>query len=599
MKIGSIAGIAVTGWFTLIVALILSGCGRKDEPSPAATPPDSAPVERVDDEAAAEPLLHRMVRFAPADPLLTAVAPSLDDLERNAMALAARLAPPETDVSDLVAAWSRRWALAMGTGPEATPAGVIRELGITPSQPVALYVDADAFTQRLIAALETRSAQVDDAGEIDTAVPDEDLDSDILDVTELAGFPAAALGFTVHDPDGVRARLEGLLRRSPQWESFEKHEVEHSGIRITVYDPEYCAYFLHDDLFFVSNDLGWLTQVADRVQAPGPLPEVLAGAPATNQQLVFFLRTDQAQPLMQALATAAAEPGEAGPMAQMQASVWEQSKELYAGVDPVVGILTWDESRIALDMRINLDQHPAIREVTGAGSPMRLASALPATTLAMASLKLNPEAKAAVRKYWIDAMPPAVFGDPVMLQSMMGANQALEVIDDEITVGVTGVAEGMPTGLVMVALTDPDQMIPMVNMLLILSGGQPLKMPDAPGAIEEVTVADAVLLYYTLLDKTLLVGNRRDDVASAVANLQTPTASGYFESLSPPMDPELPRYLTVSVKPEALQRAMDAQDEATEENEMLRRSAEVVKEVRMTQEVDGPWLFLEISLHLR
>src|SRR5690606_26100994 len=184
--------------------------------------------------------------------------------------------------------------------------------------------------------------------------------------------------------------------------------------------------------------------------SPGHVKAPTFDGTVEDEPLIAELRLARLEPCFRASNIANAMiPGQARLGTPAQANSRDEMKAMYAGTGPVVRTLEWDEGRVSLDSRLNMGAHPAVREMTGSSGPMRLATVLPASTQAMFGIRFTPEMKSAMRKYWVDAIPPEALQDPNMAGVVMGANQAIELIDDELVVGMTGMAGGMPTGIAM------------------------------------------------------------------------------------------------------------------------------------------------------
>ena len=635
----------------LAVALCLVGafygCGG-DEPEAPATTGGPETGERPAASPAETPRISptaQLLQYAPADPMLVVVLPSVQSLERHVIDFSTRIAPPDADIQGTVAAWSAELAQSLELDPAATPVQMLAGLGIDPSAPMAIYVDTDAFSERYMAEVKRIKAEMDTAavesgdamsedagtdemaspgstddagadvtmerGDVDmNAAPDMDLDMGeddfafetpptVINPFEVAGLPAIAAAFAVHDAAKAVAQLDAALQKSPAAASFMKEEREASGVTITVYDPKYCAYFVSDGYLFVSNDLAWLEQVAARVASPAPMAEGVVDGSVDDEQLIAAIRMDQMAPLVEAMTLAnTLMPGQAGMMAEMQIGSWDEMKAVYSGTDPAVVTLSWNDTRIAFDTRMNMDKHPAMMEMAGPASAMRLASVLPATTQAMLSFRLSPELKASIRKYWIDAVPSEALQDPSVAGAMMGANQALEMIDDEIAVGLTGMANNIPSGLIMIGLTDPQAVIQQLGMFIMMAGAGMPEMPEEPGAIQELSVAGTMTFYYTVLNNALMVATVRAELEEAVENLKAASASDYFASLDPSMDPKQPRYFALSLKPAIVQEIIAMQGESAGMDPAMQKALGVVKELRMTQDMVGPMLIQHMGLYL-
>ena len=201
-----------------------------------------------------------------------------------------------------------------------------------------------------------------------------------------------------------------------------------------------------------------------------------------------------------------------------------------------------------------------------------------------------------MRKYWIDAIPPDMLQDPSVAGTVMGANQALEMIDGEVTLGITGIENNIPKGLVMLGLSDPQAVIQQLGMFIVMGGGTMPEMPAEPGAILELTFAETMTVYYTVLDKTLMVATSRTELEEAVANLKESKDSGYLASLAPPVDGAAPRYMLLSLQPKLLEVVMALQGGGVDPG--MVKTMETIKEIRMTQEMDGSWFSQEMALYL-
>lgn len=602
------------------VAGLIYSCGGKEEPEAPALSSEPAPVG-APEAAGPTPEVSptsRLLQYAPDDPAIVAVFPSLQALETRMVTLAKRLAPSAEEVDAGLAEWSANLASELGVAPAATPTAVFDGIGVDAGAPMAVYVDMAAFNERFKAEVERMKAEADAATDDNSTDSTEDMGDDFdgdasgdaagesgfetlgpaVNPFEAAGLPAIAVAFTVDDVDTALAQLDAALMKSPAAANFDKREQDVNGVQVTVYDPEYCSYFVSDKVLVVSNQLAWLERVAARVQSPRPHAESVFDGTIEDEQIIAAVRLDQWAEYLEATTLAnTLVPGQLGMMAEMQMQSWDEMAQAYSGTDPVVFTVRWNDARMALDARMNLDEHQALKAMSGAAQPMRLASALPDSTQAMFSMRLTPEIKASIRKFWIDAVPPEALQDPSVAGSVMGANQALELVDDEIVVGITGMTANAPSGIVMIGLTNPQAVIQQVGMFIMMAGGGMPEMPDEPGVVRELSFGPEMTFHYTVINNALLVATSHAEVEESVERIKAASTGGFFATLDPPIDAGLPRYFAFSMRPGVVENILAMQAGGGPVDPDVKHALNVFREFRVTQDMEGPWLVQHMGLY--
>lgn len=153
---------------------------------------------------------------------------------------------------------------------------------------------------------------------------------------------------------------------------------------------------------------------------------------------------------------------------QIEAGV-KQFAASFDSDDPMVLSLGVHQTGAILQSRIDSAQNKGIKATSGEAAPLRLAQRLPENTLAMVSLRFNPEWKKQIVESILPAVAEARGGDTSQITI---AKQVIDQLGDEITIGVAAADQDFPSAFAMVSLAKPDETKGLLQMLVPAMPGE-------------------------------------------------------------------------------------------------------------------------------
>ena len=619
----------------LAIAFLLAvvGCWSKEPPAPApvvpappvapVTEPAPAPLEPAPVPPSGQPELGPVVpstlpvlKLAPESAMLTLALPPLNGIIDKALALAKRIAPPDFNVDDEVAKAVSDIRNDLGVPDAASFADIATAKGIQPDAPIGVFVDLaptatsakEAFAEfkaALDAQKTTESApapegEKKEGGEAPPAPPAEP--PNIEKFLESVKLPGVALVFGCGDPAKVEAAIKDLLSLPGGDIDPEKVEtLDVNGVQVKCFDPEKLAYAMADGKMFISNSLEMLKQTLARVASPAVVRYGSVECPAeVPDEWVLLSRFDKIAPLVKDLIPAALAMNKGtAKFADTPLPSIEKKLNAMAGDDPGVTRLIWTDKKIELKTQMDNAKHPAYAELCGEAKPLRLAPLLPEATLALLSLRFNAMAKASFREGWLNALPPEVQKDAGLSQVTMYINQAVELIGDELTFGISAASGGIPQAFLMANLAQPDQVKALIQMFAPMTPAEKHEDVD----ISIVAVPLPVPIYIAFPEDTVMVANDLDRFKEVITAIKTKTPTNFLGSLDPPVGLDAPMYGILMLKSalvgDIVKPLAGLGGGLTPEMEMpLDKLVENVREIRASQDIENNWQVSKITFYL-
>ncbi len=596
-KTGTLMGV-----FLLIGLVFFLGCSKEEEPP--AGPADSSDVPGAPGEAkspAIRETIPALVRPDTADALAlmpeeTAMAlafPSLRSVYDKGVALAKRIAPEEADLDALL----RQNAQEMGKQLNVPDANSVLDValakGIDPDAPVALFIDGDSLAKFMEVSAQ---AMVPPGQTPEGAMPPNPM------AAAMMAPPAVALVLGCAD----RARVEATLAEtmaSPGGQMPPAQTVEVEGVKIVSHAPMPFAYFLTENRLALSSSVDLLRGVAARLKNPASIRYGSADCPAAApDEIVSLLRMDKLMPLITTLSALGAQGDPmAAAFSAIQARAMAQTAEAYAGDDPMVVTIEWTPERIDILTRIGLDTHPGVMALTGEPALLRQAGLLPAHTLAMASVRLTPEAKKQMTETWGSALPQEAGADLVAGQAAGMLSFASGLIGEEVTIGVMGVREGLPKLLLMLQLADAEQTKNLLQMV-----GLELKPTETYNGIDIGTPGLELPLpvHAAFAEDMLILATDPQEIKGVIDQFTKEGEAPFLRALEPPLDPGVPRYSAFVAKNEVLTEVIQPlllppgmPTEAVPPP--LETASALLDQVQSTQEIVGNWQQSRVTVYFK
>ncbi len=607
-----------------IMALLFSACGGKEEPAtkPGAKPALAAKAAKKAVEKGAEPEPEAglapatldVLQLMPESAMIAMALPHLNGLVEKSVALAKRVAPDEIDIDSVVADGIAEMAEVLGVSDAETLGDIASAKGFDLDAPLAVFVDLGPTVAKLAEAAEALKPKAPEGEAPEGEATEEEAaeESESAKPTPAATFDQAekmnALMAEMSPPGivGVVACTDTALAETTLKEILasegspltgaEVEDLDADGVTIHCYDPEMFSYFVSGNLVIGGTSLDMVKATAARLKDPAKIRYGTADCPAAaSDELVELARLDKLVPLVESLlpVVEVVDPLMA-PMMKAQAAMMKQVTAAYSGADPAVLTLAMDEDKVEFLTRIDMEAHPQLKALTGDASPLRLATLLPETTQLFLSMRFNEETKTNINNN-LNALPSDVV--PQQVSSMLP--QFIQMIGDELTIAMIGIEEQVPKAILMLGMGDPENTKAMLQMFVPMSLTETYKEVE----INSVAMPLPVQLSIAFAKDIVLLATDMEAMKGILDLLEAGKSSTLFASLDPPLDAAVPRYSALVLKTEMIAQVVSEVaalrgDLPPEVSMVINIVTDLVREVRMTQELVGGWQCGALTIHL-
>lgn len=405
-------------------------------------------------------------------------------------------------------------------------------------------------------------------------------------------IPDLAAVFTVADKEVAQRGIDELINAVPDLSSATPKDETVGSVTVKVYD-EYGYFFAGDKV--VIGSIGLVKGVAAKVDKPGTVrygsKECPAGAESEVVELIYGKRF---LPLVSEVLPTLDIAEDVRP--QIEAGV-KQFAASFDSDDPMVLSLGVHQTGAILQSRIDSAQNKGIKATSGEAAPLRLAQWLPENTLAMVSLRFNPEWKKQIVESILPAVAEARGGDTSQITI---AKQVIDQLGDEITIGVAAADQDFPSAFAMVSLAKPDETKGLLQMLVPAMPGE--KHGDVD--IQQLAVPSPIQFSIAYPGDMILLSNSVDGMKQIIDLQKSKGTTKFLASQNPPFDPATPRFAALLVNAKLLTDVLlplstlgvklpgDAQEIAT-------KVAPLLQDVRLVSEVEGTWHKTALSVNLQ
>jgi len=624
-------------------SLLLGGCGgcqKEQPPAPTAKAqqpvPPPAPVKAQEPAPPAGPPLGPVVpvtlnvlKLTPESAMVTLALPPVPALLDKGIALAKRVAPPGVDIDAQVAEAISEMAQDADVPDAKSLADIAKAKGFNADAPVALYIDFSPSAQSCKEALEVFKAEAQKSasttpppepaskteaapkegetpkteGSAAPAPPVEAKAPDMDKILASCKAPAIAAVIGCANPGEAATSINAILDSTPGYVDKGKVEtVDVDGVAVKCYDPEKLAYAIAGDKLVVGNSLALVKQVLGRVNAPAMVRYGTVECPASSpDEVVMLTRMDKVAPLVKDLlpAIVASQPA----MAQMppgQLDYLNKMLDSVAGDDPLVTTLEWTDKKVEFLTRCDLKKHPGLAEQAGEAQPLRLAQMLPETTQTMLSFRINSKTKEQFKTGWMDSLPPDVKSQAGVAQALTVAGTVLDLLSDEITIGIAGSAGGLPQIYLLAGLANVDQA---KNLLQTYNIPMTPSEPYNGVEISSLAVPSPLPFYVAFVENTFVLCNDQDKLKGIIDMAKAKTTSKFFSSLDPALDAATPRFITLLVKSGLISDIVKPMSAffggiPAEVQGPLDKVTSAVRELLLTRDLKNNWLEDRLSIYL-
>lgn len=546
---------------------------------PAETPPPAAPTtpaaSQINTPAGPEPVVLSVLGLMPEKTQLAVGIPPLTAMNDKVVPVVQKVFKSDLDVQAEFDRMVRETAAKAGVQTEGNYAEAWKAMGLNPEGPAAVFLNAsgamDAAIQAMSAAAAPEAPGMDDA-RFAAVLPV--ADAALAETTLKSSFADALKDVAPQDEDAA------------------------GGVKLHVY-PEMGAYAVTDKLLVFGNDNDMVKGVLAR--AAGEKAQFRYGSPACPAQdaneLVVMMYGKEFIPAIGQLVEIASsmDPASAALIKSQMAKV-EGFFSAEQTDDPLLFTLGVMDDRIEMRSLLDTATHPGVSEYMGASQPFRLTPSLPDNTLAFLTLRINEQTK----EQFKGMLPPDLANDPQSVQIKTYVDQVMEMLGEEVTIGVTDLSSDFPSIYAMVAVTNPAA----AQMLLALAGAQLLEEHNG-AQINKVTIPSPIPVVWAFADDVLIVSNDPEGIKGMIDRVKAKQASNFFASQVPPIDPSVARYsgfflrsslYTDVVRPIAT--LMAAGTIPPEVDGIFTELAKIVRDMRVMAEMNGTWYDSRMSLML-
>ncbi|HUW61707.1 MAG TPA: DUF3352 domain-containing protein [Candidatus Bathyarchaeia archaeon] len=579
------------------VPALITGCGPKEEPAPAPEPgaPGQPAVEVAPLEEALgpdAPVTLPVLRLMPESAVLAVAVPSISSLYDTATTLAKRYVPPE-QVDAAVAEWASEAAQELGTPEAKTPMDIARQRGFDPDAPIAFFADIEqmaAAVEKAVAAVEAHKAETPPPAP--EAAPDASTPPAAPDAATPPESPDAAsaepLAVLPSEPnfDAIfNEEFEKALREQPPalvaaWRVLDPAAAEKSvkefgaefldtegplgdeetltveGVAVHSFGNGRFAYALAGERMFAGTSVPMLQESLARLRAPAKIRYGTSALPSLRRdETVILSRMDRLTGYVKRLLPVLAKLPESSPYAQIQMNALSSWTDYYTGADPAVTTLTTipaEENKpptVIVRGLVDISQHTGLAELLGDTKPLRLSPLMPENTQLLVAQQLTPLMKEEFRKQWAAMLPPEMRAEGQTENALTILNKALDVVGDEVALGVFPSETGLPGVLLLFGLTNAEQAKTLIDGFAPTAVGEEYNGVQILNVVYPIPMVTICLAY---VDNNLLVATDIPAMKSIIDRLQGKTPPALFAALDPPVDPAVPRQALMVIKSQLL-----------------------------------------------
>jgi len=573
--------------------LLLTGCGgcQKEEPAPTPPAPKAAPKAAAPEAAKPEaapaapmgavvPLTLDVLKLAPTNSMVAVALPPISGLYEKGLALAKRIAPEDLDIEGKVSDGIALMADGVGASDATSLADIAKTKGIDPDAPIGLFIDLAPIAKGIAGS---------NAGEL----------SALGDALE---FPGILLVLGCSDPAVLEATLKESLTLYNDLDESKLEDIEAGGVVIHSYGANVLSYVTTDKQMLVSNSVAMIEGALAGMTSPAAFSYGSKSMPASQpDEIVIMTWMNKLQPLIKdLLPTIMALSPDAAQYASMNMNLMIEALSAMDGDDPLVTTLALSDSEVDLISRMDISKHPKMIEYAGEPKPLRLAPLLPSNTLLALSIGLNEKTKKNILDTLAN-MPPELANEGLQ-GAQESISKAFELIGDEITLGLTDMALGMPAIFLMASMANPEEGKAYLTDLLSATPSG-----EKHGDVELMTLAlpSPIPLHMAMANDVALLGNDLEKLKGIIELLQNNKQSDLFASLDPALDPATPRYSMLLFNSRLLSEVVIPLSGFAggaippEASLIMNKVSEVVREIRAVNDVKNNILEKGLIIYLK
>ena len=631
-------------------ALYLTGCGGEEEPVPSEeTQVTPAPSEETPVETAAPgetpakamppvdidaPVTLRVLRLMPEESQIALAVPSASAV-LGTLRKADKYFPEPFLVAQLEAG-AAALGEVLGSQDKSSFEAIAAQKGLDPDGPLGIFVDVRPLVEiaktsmskqaKLMAATESELG-MDDSTEPPDASDAQEAAEDVQETTKDAEDAAEAkedaqetpvnaqeatenkppmeevMALAEEDvtlPDWVavlpvldQTAVEAFLREiagevlegaEPRLETVGDQTLELAGN---------FGYFMLEDQVVVGSE-ALLRSAAGRVSAPATFRYGTTECPPSSKdEIVALLYGNRLLPAIKEISQAMAETEPAtAALFQQQIKMLEE----YEGVwkdDPGILSISWEGDRLEILGKTDANSIPGVLEKYGEPGVMRLPQLAPENTMAILALFLPDAYKTELTETMLPAMAQSA---PEMGAGAAYAKPFIQLLGNEAALAIGGGAEEIPSISLAIEFADLAAAKPVLSLLIAT---------EPHGTYKDLEVGMLAMspmfpILQVCMDNYMVLSTDEETLHGIVDLYTTGASSGLLSSLTPPMNPEKPRYSMLVVKSGLLETLLPfaqmmapAAGETPPELEHLMKT---LLELRAVKDMRDSWIESRLTL---
>lgn len=465
-------------------------------------------------------------------------------------------------------------------------ADVAKARGLDPSKPMGAFLD---FSKSLDPMREAaKAAPAEAPAETEEAVEAEATEEEELPEPDAPGWVSV---YGISDKAKLEELLQEVIASIPDLASATAEEVTKGEQTLFIYDDY--GYFMTDSHAAIgTKDL--LVATAEQWGGDRKVRYGTGDLAANEHEIVALIYGDRFFPLVDEMLPTMKMDEMTRQIAMLQVAQFKTAMASSGDEDPLVLTFTLGENRADLRTRLDTATHPGFLAQSGPASALRFAPMLPDDTLAMLSIRLNEESKKQLQEQLLPAIQEA--GG----QGAAFAGPVLQIIGDEITIGISAVENDFPAIYLMIALADPDAAKGLLGMLVPT-------MPAETHNDEEIKSIAApipVPLAMATPGDMIIVSNNVDGIKKLIDLSKSKGKTEFFSKLNDPLKPDTPRYLALLLKSALITDVvvpLSALGGGLPEDiaPTVNSASSTVDELRFMYELQDSWAVNQFTLYLK
>ena len=517
------------------------------------------------------------LQYLPEHAQVAIGVPAVDSLLANVAPFVQELFQKDLNVSEELGLIAQDLAKDMGVEESDDLSVVLTAMGIDTTKGAAVFADFEKLAET---ALDAASS----------GTPPDNPQELMSEIKAIAVVP-------VVDGKTLEACLKKLT--GDMLSGIATSEETVKDITITSYEG-IGAYCLTDTALILGTDIELLKEAAAHEGAPVQLRYGSQSCPPDDiHEASMLIYGEKLVPLIEKFVGLLEQ---VNPMSYiMVQSQMTNLEEMYdaSNGDPLLITLSLREDAIEMKSKIDSESYPNLLESMGTAKPLHWAQLLPQNTLAFLSFAITPEAKQQIKDEYLENLPDEVKNSPGFAQAMQFGQPALDLLGQEITLGITGMDPiDFPSLILFVELANVMQANIFLPMIPQIPEGDPyngvqIKAIDFPSPIQ---------FYFALVNNALVLSNSVEAMQQIIDLQKGEKTSGFFEALNPPINPETPIYQALLVKPELYKdiveplAGLSGQNIPVEVGGIFDTISALFSDIRFFAEMQDNWLVTRISV---